>query len=200
MIKVGITGGIGSGKTIVCKFFELLNIQVFYADIEAKKIINEDISLKKQLIENFGENIYQTDGNINKNIFAKIIFSDTEKLELSNSLIHPAVQKSYEKWCAKHSQSKYTLKEAAILFESGNYKQMDYVITVISPLDERIENVMKRDKISKELLLKKINNQLSDDFKIKNADFVIYNQNNKLIIPQVIEIHNFLLINQNPEK
>jgi len=189
MFRVGITGGIGSGKTTVCNFFELLNIPIFYADIEAKKLINEDAFLKSELKNEFGNEIYFADGRINKDIFAKIIFSNKENLQKSNSIIHPVVQKCYEIWCNKYSKYKYTLKEAAILFESGSYKQMDYIITVVSPIEQRIENISRRDNLTKEMILKKINNQLSDDLKINISDFVIYNDKNRLLIPQILEIN-----------
>jgi dephospho-CoA kinase len=192
MLKVGITGGIGSGKTSACNFFEIIGIPVFNADLEAKKIINSDIALKIKLIRYFGESIYFETGNINKEVFAKIIFSDKVNLEKSNSIIHPVVLKYYETWCFKNRNHKYTIKEAAILFESGTNNQMDIVITVTAPLEQRIERVMKRDGISSDLILKKINNQLSDEYKIQNSDFVIYNNNDRLIIPQIIEIDKFI--------
>lgn len=192
MLKIGITGGIGGGKTTVCNFFRILGIPVFSADIEAKYLINNDINLKLQLIEAFGKEIYHENGEINKAVFSKIIFSDKKELEKSNSIIHPAVNEHYKKWCNKYKELKYTLKEAAILFESGTYKNVDFIITVTAPIEQRIERALKRDKISRELIEKKIKNQLSDEYKIKNSDFVVYNDDNRLIIPQILEIDNEL--------
>lgn len=192
MLKVGITGGIGTGKTSVCNFFEIIGIPVFNADIEAKRIINSDKELKNKLVETFGEEIYLKSGEINKEIYSKIIFSSKENLEKSNSIIHPVVLQYYNAWCKKYQNLKYSIKEAAILFESGTYKNMDYIITVTAPLEQRIERVMKRDNLRREMIMKKIQNQLPEDYKIKNSDFVINNENECLIIPQILEIDKYI--------
>jgi len=188
MIKIGITGGIGSGKTTVCKIFEVMKIPVYYADIEAKIIINTDIEIKNSLISLFGKNIYLQNGTIDKKQFSEIIFNDKQILAKVNSIIHPVVKKYYEQWLFQNKNYKFTVKEAAILFESGAYKQVDKIITVVSPLEKRIERIMKRDNTSREIVLKKINNQMSDEEKIKKSDFVIYNNDKTLLLPQILEI------------
>jgi len=192
MIKVGITGGIGSGKSTICNFFELLNIPIYYADFASKYLLNNNLSLKKKLIDAFGTEIYFENGMINKSIFSKIIFSDKNLLEKANSIIHPAVADDYKKWSQKHESFNYTLKEAAILFETGLNKEMDFVITVYTPIDERIERIKKRDNFTDQQIMERINNQMSDEIKIKNSDFVIYNSFDKFVIPQILEIHQKL--------
>ncbi len=187
-IKIGITGGIGSGKTTVCKIFEVLDIPVYYADIEAKKIVNSDIEIKKSLISLFGKEIYLQNGTINKEKLSNIIFNDKQSLAKVNSIIHPVVRKYYEQWIVDNKHYKWTVKEAAILFESGSYKQVDKIITVVSPLETRIDRIMKRDNTNREIVLKKINNQMSDEEKIKKSDFVIYNNDKTLLLPQILKI------------
>ncbi len=192
MIKIGITGGIGSGKTTVCKIFLALNIPIYYADIEAKILINNNIEIRNSLITLFGNNIYMENGYIDKNKLSKYIFNDKHLLEKVNSIIHPIVRKNYNEWVVKNKTYKCTIKEAAILFESGAYKQVDKIISVVSPIEKRIERIMKRDNLDKEIILKKIENQMSDEEKIRKSDFVIYNNDNNLLIPQVLQIIDFI--------
>ena len=187
MIKVGITGGIGSGKSTVCKVFSAIGIPVFDADSVAKQIMNTDPEIRDQLIHLFGTMVYMPDQTIDRKFLAGIVFNSTSLLTQLNSIVHPAVRKSFNLWC-RNQQSPYVLHEAAILFESGFYKLMDKTITVVANEDERIERVMKRDKITPELVKQRIQNQLSDAEKIKLADFVISNNENELIIPQIVEI------------
>lgn len=189
MKKIGITGGIGSGKSTVCKIFETFGVPVYYADIEAKKITNNDPEIRRQLISLYGEEIYLPSGTINREKLAGIIFSNKQELKKVNSIIHPVVKKYYRNWVTENKNHKYLLKEAAILFESGSYKEQDLIITVVSPLEKRIERVQKRDGHSRETVLKKIENQMSDEEKIKKSDFVIYNDDKKMLIPQVLELH-----------
>jgi len=188
MKKIGITGGIGSGKTTICKFFELLNIPIYYADETSKYLLNNNLELKHKLIENFGNNLYDVNGLLNRSFFAKIIFSDKKLLEKANSIIHPIVRNDYKKWCETYKHFDYTIEESAILFESEINKDMDFVITVYTPINERIARVSKRDNLNKEQIMDRIKNQLPDEYKIKNSDFVIDNSNNVFIIPQIIEI------------
>ena len=188
MIKIGITGGIGSGKSTVCKIFETLKIPVYNADISAAKIINTNKELKKALISLFGEDIYTDLGILDRKKLAKIIFSDKEALAKVNSLIHPAVRADYQEWLEENKEAKFTIKEAAILFESGAYKQVDKVITVFAPEELRIKRVMNREPITREEVLRRIKNQMSEEEKIKRSDFVIYNDEKQLLIPQVIKL------------
>jgi len=186
MIKVGLTGGIGSGKSTVAKIFETLKIPIFYADLVAKEIINSDKTVIAEIKNNFG-NIY-TDGRIEKQRLSNIIFNSPEKLQIINSIVHPAVGEYYQNWLKKNINYYFTIMEAAILFESGTYKQLDKIITVFAPEKLRIKRVSKRDNIETQKVKERINNQMSENKKIQLADYVIYNDDLKMLIPQVIEI------------
>lgn len=187
MIKVGITGGIGSGKTTVCKVFRVLGIPVFEADTTAKQLMNTDDELRKNLIGLFGTAVYQPDQTIDRKHLAGIVFTNPSLLAQLNGLVHPVVRKAFEEWCLiQHSP--YVLHEAAILFESGFYRMMDKTITVVTSEKQRIERVVKRDRLTVELVKQRMRNQWSDDEKIKLADFVIGNNDRELIIPQIVEI------------
>jgi dephospho-CoA kinase len=191
MIKVGLTGGIGSGKSYVANIFSALGIPVYNSDLEAKKMYLRD-DVRKLMILNFGKDVYLKSGYINKNYLAKIIFNNKNALNKVNAIIHPLVKKHFDKWLEEHKQAAYIIKEAAILFESGAFKFMDKNIVVTAPLDIRIERVIKRDKTDKETILKKINKQLPDNELIEKCDFQIINYNEALL-PQVLKIHKTLL-------
>ena len=187
MIKVGITGGIGSGKSTVCKVFKGLGIPVFDADIVAKQIMINDHEIRLALIEAFGIAVYLPDGTIDRKYLAGLVFNNESLLVKLNNIVHPAVLKEFNEWCST-KQTTYILHEAAILFESGFYKLMDKIIAVVTDENERIERVMKRDGATKELVRQRIQNQMSDAERIKMADFVICNNDNELIIPQILTI------------
>jgi dephospho-CoA kinase len=190
--RIGITGGIGSGKSIVCKVFELLGVPIFYADNEAKKIYDDE-KVKTLLINKYGFEIYLPDGKLNKEKLSKIIFSNQDELKYINSLIHPLVAKAYSEWCEKHKHIPYTLKEAAILFESGAYKELDKVITVSAPVELRINRVMKRDNLTRIQILERIKHQWEEEKRIKYANFVIYNDDEHLVIPKILDLHKKLM-------
>lgn len=190
MLRIGITGGIGSGKTTICKLFELLRVPVFYADDEAKAAMATDELLQDQLQAAFGQNVY-IDGLLNRKMLAGIVFNNEAELKKLNSFVHPAVFRRYDQWVEKQ-QSAYVIKEAALLFETGSYRDCDFTILVKSPLSLKITRVMKRDAISEADVLKRIGKQLSDVEKEKLADFVINNNEQQLIIPQVLQLHKFL--------
>lgn len=192
MIKVGITGGIGSGKTTVCKVFELLNVPVYYADVEAKQILNSNDEVKLNIRKAFGNEVFNEGNEIDKMKLATFVFNNKEKLDTLNSLIHPVVHEHFENWLKQHSSQKYILKEAAILFESNAYKLMDKVITVIAPLELKINRVMQRDKLTKQQIEQRISNQISDEEKIKHSQFVIHNDEQQLLIPQILNVHHEL--------
>jgi dephospho-CoA kinase len=191
MIKVGITGGIGSGKTTVCKLFELLGVAVYYSDDEAKKILDCDSTVKSELLNLFGESILNEFEQIDRKKIAAIVFSDTTKLASLNAIVHPAVAKHFDEWCKKQS-SPYILKEAAILFESGANKQVDKTIVVTAPLQLKLSRVIARDKTTEAEVLKRMANQLPDEEKIKLSDFVIRNDEESLLIPHVLVVNNQL--------
>ncbi len=194
MLKVGITGGIGSGKTTVCKIFELLDVPTYYADTEAKKLLNFNTEIKQSVVKEFGTGILNKEGFIDRPMLASLVFNNKEKLQLLNNIIHPAVAADFENWQKTHFSKKYILKEAAILFESGAHKQVDKIISVTAPLELKISRTMKRDNISEELVKQRMENQLSDEEKIKLSDYIIHNDEQKLIIPQILEIHEQLML------
>jgi len=192
MLKLGITGGIGSGKTTVCRLFELLGIPVYYADDESKKLLEEDQLVKEQVIKTFSDSILNDLGTIDRKKLAAIVFNNKEQLEKLNAILHPAVGQHFENWLKKQN-AVYILKEAAILFESGAYKQVDKVLTVVAPLELKIQRTMKRDGVSREVVKKRIELQMSDEEKIKRSDFVITNNEQELLIPQVLSLHKQLI-------
>ena len=193
MIKVGLTGGMGSGKTTVAKIFENLGIPVYYADLEAKRLMVEDASLVEAIKELFGEEAYDANGLLNRTFIAQRAFPEPELLKKLEALVHPAVLRDGERWHEAQLGVPYTIKEAALLFESGSYRQLDKVITVFAPLELRIARVMARDKSAREDVEARIARQMPEEEKLKLADFVVYNDGSRSLIAQVWEIHKELL-------
>lgn len=193
MLKVGITGGIGSGKTTVCKVFRMLGIPVYYADEAAKELLRTHPKILSGLRELFGNEVFDETGMPDRQKIAAVVFPDKEKLSKLNALVHPLVGEHFDEWVKEQEGAPYILKEAAILFESGTYKQMDKIITVTAPAETRIERVMKRDKVTAEEVRKRLANQISDEEKIKRSDFVIHNGDHDLVLPQVMKVHEELL-------
>ena len=195
MLKVGVTGGIGSGKSIVCKVFNHLGIPHYSSDAEARNIVNQSRwGGMKQAIQNaFGTQAYDQEGNFDRKKMAELVFNDKTKLEILNAIVHPAVQQHFKLWLLHHQEQKYILKEAAILFESGSYKELDFIITVFAPAELRIKRVMTRDALTLEAVKRVMKNQMSEEEKIKRSHYVIVNDEEELIIPQVLKIHNELL-------
>lgn len=191
--QIGVTGGIGSGKTTVCKLFETLGIPVYYADDRAKKIMVESPDLIKGIKSAFGEEAYTSDGELNRLYLAQIVFNDQSKLATLNGLVHPAVHADGQAWIAAQKNAPYALNEAALMVESGGYKRMDKLISVFAPQEIRIQRVMQRDGSTKEQVLARLNKQLPEIEKIKVADFVINNDGNHSLIKQVYAIHQHLL-------
>ena len=187
MIKVGLTGGIGSGKTTVAKVFETLGIPVYYADDKAKYLMNTNETLKASIIQNFGNDAYKN-GELDRKYLAAIVFNNKEKLELLNSLTHPITIRDADKWM-KQQTTPYTIKEAALLFESRAAEQLDYIIGVYAPQHIRVERVMKRDNLPAEEVMKRISRQIDEEMKMKLCDFIITNNDQQLVIPQVLELH-----------
>lgn len=187
MLKIGITGGIGSGKSTVCRVFSALGIPVFEADQIAKELMNTSGEIGEKLVNLFGASVYLPDQTIDRKYLAGIVFNNPSLLAQLNAIVHPVVRQTFFDWCDKQ-KSPYIIHEAAILFESGFYKMMDKTITVVTSENERIQRVMKRDGLTLELVKERIKNQWTDEERIKLADFVIGNNDNELIIPQIIEI------------
>ena len=191
MIVVGLTGGIGSGKTTVAKQFELLGIPIYIADEEAKKLMNRSKIIKRKLIELFGNEAY-VDNQLNRAFIADIIFKNKEYLQKMNAIIHPRVAKHFNKWMKKQS-APYVIKEVAILFENGGYEFCDYVITVIAPKKLRLSRLLKRDNTTKDKIEAIIKNQWTDEQKVKLSQFVITNEDLENTKKQVVKVHNQLL-------
>ena len=190
MKKIGLTGGIGSGKSYVAKVFEAIGVPVFYADDEAKKILNSPTVLQ-QLESIFNESITDLKTNqADRKKIATIVFNNHEKLTQLNQVIHPLVEHHFVTWSQKYIAHKYVLKEAAILFESGSYKNLDGVIAVVSPLELRLQRVMMRDNTSKEEVLRRINNQWTDEQRIQHSNWIVYNEENKPLLSQILAIHH----------
>lgn len=192
MLKIGITGGIGSGKSTVSKIFEILGIPVFYADAEAKLLMQQDLKLIAQIKSEFGAQAYLANQVLNSAYIAQLVFNNNNKLAKLNALVHPAVYNAFELWVSKQ-KSIYVLKEAALLFESGSYLQNDYNILVSSPLELRMARVIKRDRVTKEQVLARMQAQFTEEQKRDLANFYIQNNEQELLIPQVLSIHQIIL-------
>lgn len=190
MLKIGITGGIGSGKSTVCKVFNILGIPVFYADIEAAVLMEGNPEVRKGINKIAGVDIY-SHGTLNKAGLASIIFNDPVKLNEVNSLVHPLVFRSFIEWSGNQT-APYVIIEAAILIESGGDVFVDKVITVVAPANERIDRVVKSKKLTREQVIERINIQTDDETRLNKSDYVINNADNEMIIPVILKIHNEL--------
>lgn len=194
MYKVGITGGIGSGKTTVCNVFEVLGIPVFYADAVAKNIMIQDILLIEGIKSTFGKESYFENGTLNNKYIAEIVFNNNTELAKLNALVHPAVFRAYDAWEQQINKNvPYTLKEAALLFESGSYKMCDTSILVTAPLHIKLNRVMIRDNVSAEQVKARMNKQMNDEDKAKMANHFIINDEEQSIIEQVLALHKQFL-------
>jgi len=190
-MKIGITGGIGSGKTTVCRIFENLGIPVFYADTVAKEIMVSDPVLISGVKEAFGPESYDAAGKLNNKHIAGIVFNHAEELAKLNALVHPAVFRAFDSWLETvPSNVPYILKEAALLFESGSYKDCDQNVVVTAAVAARLKWVMERDGATEEQVIARMNKQLTDEEKVKMADFLIRNDESQSLILQVMELHN----------
>lgn len=201
MLRIGLTGGIGSGKSTIAQIFEVLGIPVYYADTEAKRLMNSDAELKNSIIQNFGEDAYK-EGILNRAYIASIVFNDPEKLDLLNSIVHPATIKDGIRWMKKIESSEgkkvpYAIHEAALIFEAGVAEGLDHVIGVSAPLPLRIKRTMDRDKVTKEAVLKRMNRQIDEEIKMKLCDFVIINDEQQLVITQVLNLHEKFTLKEN---
>lgn len=187
MIRVAVTGGIGSGKSVVCEVFDKIGIAVFNADYWAKHIMNNNTDVVKQLKKLLGNDVYRQNGMLDRKKMAEIIFSDTFMLEKVNSIVHPVVRNEFQSWSTKQT-SAYVIQEAAIIFENKQASTFDRIILVTAPEKIRIDRVTKRDRLKANDVQKRINNQLSDEIKKKKSDYIIINDNIQLILPQILKI------------
>ena len=190
-LKIGLTGGIGSGKTTVAKIFELLDVPVYYADDASKRLYASNKDLMEALKEHFGEDIY-TDEQLNRSKLAAIVFNDAAKLELLNNLVHPLTIKDAEEWMQQQT-APYIIKEAALLFEAGSASVLDYIIGVSTPQPLRIKRVMERDGVGREEVLSRMQRQMDEESKMLLCDFVIKNDEQEMVIPQVLSLHERFL-------
>lgn len=191
-LLIGLTGGIGAGKTLVAKIFELLHVPVFNADTEAKAILGSNQNVRAQVIEVFGSRAY-SGLEPNRKLLARRVFSNDELREKLNAIVHPAVGEAFNQWVEDHSDKPYLLKEAAIIFETGGENKLDGVVLVTAPEIVRVERVMKRDKVSENKVRDRMAAQWSDEEKLKKSDYHIINDGKTAVIPQVLTMHDALL-------
>ncbi|MFC6996694.1 dephospho-CoA kinase [Rufibacter roseus] len=194
MLKIGITGGIGSGKSIVCRCFQLLGVPVYDSDSRAKWVMNHDPELRESLIQTFGPDTFDGNQHLNRAYLAQKVFHNAEELAKLNGLVHPQVRKDFYKWLERHTAAPYVLKEAALMFESNAYKQVDYVLTVSAPIQLRLTRTLQRDThrttADIEAIMAK---QLSEEERTSRAQFVLYNNDEQLVLPQVEALHQTFL-------
>jgi dephospho-CoA kinase len=190
-LRIGLTGGIGSGKSTVAKVFEVLGIPVYYADEAAKRIMNEDEQLKQQIIQLFGANAYKNN-ELDRKYIAGQVFDNKEKLDVLNSLVHPATIRDGDNWMRKQT-APYAIKEAALIFESGTQGQLDYIIGVSAPAPLRLLRAMKRDGSTRDQVQSRMSKQIQEAIKIRLCDFVIYNDEVQAVLPQVVKLNHTLL-------
>jgi dephospho-CoA kinase len=189
-IQIGITGGIGSGKSLVCRIFQTLGVPVYDADSHAKILMTTDGILVDQIKKEFGSLCYDEKGNLNRKLLSEIVFREEAKLQKLNSLVHPRVAFDYDNWLARNTGKHYILKEAALLFEAGSFKLLDKIIVVAAPEQMRVSRVLKRDpQRTEEEVIRIIRNQMEEEEKLKRADFTIQNNETELVVPQVLKLH-----------
>lgn len=191
MLRIGVTGGIGSGKTTVCRVFEVLGIPVYYADAAARTLMETDPELIAGIKKNFGEAAYNEEEKLNRKYISDIVFHDEVKLCLLNSLVHPATIREAARWMQLQT-TPYAIKEAALMFESESFHHVDKVIGIYAPKNLRIQRAMKRDAVSRDEVIARMNKQLDEEIKMRLCDYIIYNDEQQLVIPQVIKLHEEL--------
>ncbi|PRD57263.1 dephospho-CoA kinase [Sphingobacterium gobiense] len=191
-LKIGITGGIGSGKSYIAKVFKALGVPFYDADNEAKELMNTNPAIIDALISEFGKEVYDIEGRLNRGYLASQVFRDKDKLDKLNAIVHPIVIQHGEEWTISQTFP-YSLKEAALLFESGSYKKLDYTVLITAPIAIRIARVMQRDAVTREEVLDRINKQLPDEEKQKLADFTIINDGSIPLLPQILPLHSQFL-------
>ncbi len=189
-LQIGLTGGIGSGKSTVAKMFETLGVPVYYADDRSKFILQNNPSVKEKIVKEWGGAVLDATGKIDKKALAGMVFSQADELKKLNAILHPLVALDYLQWFSQQHDVPYVIKEAAILIESGSYKNCDKIIMVVAPESVAIARVIQRDAVSAEQVKQRIANQMAPEEKIKFATFVIHNDAQKMLIPQVLEIHH----------
>lgn len=190
--SIGLTGGIGSGKSVTAKIFSVLGVPVYYSDKESKRLLIESESLKKALIKAFGEAIYFPNGSLNKAHFAHLIFNNPAAMAKANSIIWPAVKADFNMWL-ENQRTPYVIQESALLFESETAERHRYVIVTDAPEELRIQRVIQRDKLSKQAVVARMQNQMPQEEKNKKADFIVINDEKQMLMPQVLDLHKKFL-------
>ena len=192
MLRVGLTGGIGSGKSLICSILEKFRVPVYYADAEARRLMNADPGLKDRIRALMGEKAYRNE-ELDRKYLAERLFGNQEMLEAMNALVHPAVHKDFNVWTQAYKEAPYVVKEAAILFESGAHRELDSTVLVFAPVELRIRRVMERDQCDREAVLKRMSHQMAEDELKELADHVIVNDGEQMLLPQVVELHNSMI-------
>lgn len=190
-IKIGITGGIGSGKSVVSRLLEIMDIPVYISDIEAKRIMHTDELIRESLSVLIGEEVFRG-GELNRPLLASYMFGHPEHVKEVNAIIHPQVKEDFRQWAGGRAGEPLIAMESAILIEAGFRDEVDFLVMVYAPLEVRVERAIKRDCSSRELVMKRIEAQMSDDAKRNQADFVIVNDDETPLIPQVLELISLL--------
>ena len=192
MIKLGLTGGIGSGKSTIAKVFESLGVVVYFADVEAKKFLEEELIIQ-QLASLYGAQIIDNKGAVDKAVLASIVFTNQEELDKLNALIHPLLEQDFLEWADKRKEEPYIVKEAAILFEAGFDKSVDKILSVSAPIEQRINRVMLRDNINRQQVMDRMSKQWNDEQREAKSDFIVNNADNQMVLESILEIHNTLI-------
>mgnify|MGYP003563227269 CR=1 FL=1 len=193
-LKIGVTGGIGAGKSIVCDVFRALGVNVYQADERAKHLMKEDENVTSQIRTEFGRQSYTSAGAVNRTFLAKAVFSDSSKLKILNRIVHPAVENDFSNWVKKFPNDHYVLKEAALLVETGSYKKLDFLLTVTAPESLRVKRVLQRDHHRTVADIHAIiARQLAEEEKVELSKFVVRNDDRQLLIPQILSIHKFFI-------
>jgi len=193
MLKVGITGGIGSGKSTICNVLKNLGVPIFSSDDVGKQLLNNDDNLKRLIKKTFDSDMFTSTGSLDRERMAKLVFNNPDELKKLNELVHPRVKAEFDSWCKKNEKRPYVVKEAAILFETGQHKELDKMVTVFCPKEERIQRILKRDDTTQGSIEKRMIHQFSDAERNALADYIILNDGKEDLLPQVMELHELLL-------
>lgn len=190
MLKIGVTGGIGAGKSVVCRLFGLLHVPVYDADVRAKWLMAHHLGLRNDLIAAYGLESYTRTGELNREYLAKLVFQNQERLAQLNGLVHPRVRDDFASWAEANATAPYVVKEAALMYESEAHRQMDRIVTVFAPLETRIKRTLQRDPYRSLADVQAIiSKQLNEEEKLLRADHILYNDDQQLVIPQVLALH-----------
>lgn len=189
-LQIGVTGGIGAGKTVVCRIFKYLGVPVYNADERARYLMVNHQELKGMIIQSFGDESYLPDGSLNRGYLAARVFPDEQKVKQLNQLVHPQVGRDYQEWLNQLPENPYVIREAALMIESGSYRDLDYLITVTAPQELRIKRVLARDpQRNRQQVLDIMSNQISEEKRLEKSNFVLENDQQKMLIPQVLALH-----------